>query len=97
MAEIWAQLATPSANDSSIIELGKNAYACKKSEMYRNMQSHAVNILVEEGYSYLLDETKPFYQHLEVIRALPENIMEYENGYAVENVASGERAGSTSM
>lgn len=97
MAEIWKGLVRKSASDADIVQLGKNAYARKKSQMYSTMQAHAVDILVEEGYGYLLDDSQPFYKHIEAVRALPENIVAYEGGYAEEDVAGGERVGSMSM
>ena len=86
MANVWAQLVVHSADKANIVQLGKNAYARKKSEMYSNMKSHAINLLVEEGYGYLLDDSQPLYKNLDAIRALPENIMDYKvDGVSVDN------------
>ncbi len=42
------------------------------------MKEHAVNLLAAEGYGHLLDDSKPFYKHMQDVRALPENILSYE-------------------
>ena len=78
MAEIWKCLVKDSIADTSLVQLGKNAYARKKSHMYRSMKEHAVKLLTAEGYGHLLDDSKPFYKHMEDVRALPENILSYE-------------------
>ncbi len=41
----------------------------------RSMKEHAVDLLTAEGYGHLLDDSKPFYKHMEDVRALPENIL----------------------
>ena len=64
--------------DTSLVQLGKNAYARKKSQMYRTMKEHAVDLLTAEGYGHLLDDSKPFYKHMEEARALPENLLLHE-------------------
>ena len=77
MGEIWMSLVTDGSNDD-LVCLGKNAYARKQARMYADMDDYAVKLLSDQGYGYLLDDKKPLYQHLDEVRALPENVLWYQ-------------------
>lgn len=76
MAQIWQGLVTI-CSDDNLVQLGKNAYARKKAQMYTDMANHAIELLTTEGYGHLLDDKKAFYEHIEAVRSLPENILSY--------------------
>lgn len=76
MAQIWQGLVDICPNNNAA-QLGKNAYACKKAQMYTDMANHAIELLTAEGYGHLLDDKKAFYEHIEAVRLLPENVLSY--------------------
>lgn len=88
MAQIWKGRVVNNAT-GDIVRRGLNAYACKKAQMYADMEKHAVDLLVAEGYGHLLKGNRPLYEHLEEVRALPENVLPHEK------VTIGDVAGST--
>ncbi len=75
--DIWTSLVADGADDD-LVRLGKNASARKEARMYADMADYAVKLLSDQGYSYLLDDKKPLYQHLDEVRALPENVLSYQ-------------------
>ena len=75
-SKVWQELVIICSNDNTV-QLGKNAYAHKKAQMYTDMANHAIKLLTAEGYGHLLDDKKAFYEHIEAVRLLPENILSY--------------------
>ncbi|KJA19668.1 hypothetical protein HYPSUDRAFT_204406 [Hypholoma sublateritium FD-334 SS-4] len=76
MSHIWMD-AQANCTPSSSIDLGKRAYARKKSQMYKDMASYARDLLISEGYGYLLEDGKALHEHMDEFRSRPENIMAY--------------------
>ncbi len=76
MGELWMTRVTDGSNDD-LVRLGKNACARKQVQLYTDMGEYAVKLLSDQGYGYLLDNKKPLYQHLDDVRALPENVLPY--------------------
>lgn len=75
MSHIWMGVQVDCT--SSSIDLGKRAYARKKSQMYKEMASYARNLLISEGYGHLLQDGKALYEHMDEFRNRPENTMAY--------------------
>ncbi len=75
------------AKDS--VQLGKNVYARKKGHMFADMQKHAIDLPVEQGYGHLWNDKRPLYEHLDEVRALPENIISYEAKKTTGDVRDG--------
>ena len=88
MSEIWRGLVVDTAKSDSV-QLGKNAYARKKGHMYADMKKHAIDLLVNQGYGHLWNDNRPLYEHLEEVRALPENIISYEAKKTTAGVKDG--------
>ena len=76
IAKVWQELVII-CSDGNTVQLGKNAYARKKAQMFTDMANHAIKLLTTEGYGHLLDDKKAFYEHIEAVRLLLENILSY--------------------
>lgn len=75
MMRIWMDLQVD-CTSSTRADLGKRAYASKKSQMYKDMAQYARDLLIAEGYGHLL-EGKALHEHMDSVRRMPENAMSY--------------------